>query len=163
MARKVEFIFDPFEMSGVDSSELDAATVSAVLSDVKDYVLEAVLSDTADLTSSVTGRQFPKLSPQYAKAKKAQGAKPIPNLELDGDMLSALRVTRSGSSLKLHVLASQADKADGHNNHSGESSLPARKFIPSEDLGETFRPAIRSGIKDIVMLALDERPVREEE
>lgn len=158
MPRKVDFLFDPFEIAGVDKTDLDKSIVTQALADVRDYVLEAVLSDTADLRSAVTGRQFPKLSPDYAKHKKASGRKPIPNLEFDGDMLSSLSVTPASSGrLKLAVSASQSDKADGHNNHSGESSLPPRKFIPNADEDETFRPAIRQGIKDLIMVAVEKQ------
>ena len=58
MARKVDFLFDPFEIAGVNKSDLDKSIVTQALADVRDYVLEAVLSDTADLRSAVTGRPF---------------------------------------------------------------------------------------------------------
>ncbi len=158
MARKVDFLFDPFEIAGVNKADLDKSIVTQALADVRDYVLEAVLSDTADQRSAVTGRPFPKLNPNYAKQKKAAGHKPVPNLEFDGDMLSALQVIpASAGRLKLQVSPDQADKADGHNNHSGESRLPPRKFIPNADADETFRPAIRAAIKDIVMVAVEKQ------
>lgn len=158
MARKVDFLFDPFEIAGVNKSDLDKSIVTQALADVRDYVLEAVLSDTADLRSAVTGRPFKGLNPDYAKFKKKSGHKPVPNLEFSSDMLNSLSVIPAASGkLKLQVSPDQADKADGHNNHSGESKLPARKFIPNADDDETFRPAIRSAIKDIVMVAVEKQ------
>ena len=158
MARKVAFEFDPFEMAGIDKSSLDSRLVNEALSDIQDFVLESVLSDTAAQRSAVTGRPFAKLSPDYAKVKKGKGGKPVPNLELDGDLLSSLKVVKkSKGRLVLTVDDDQGDKADGHNNHSGDSPLPERKFIPSDDNGESFRPAIRNGIKDLVMMAVEKQ------
>ena len=159
MARKVAFEFDPFEMAGIDKSSLDSRLVNEALSDIQDFVLESVLSDVAALKSPVTGRNFKALqSKEYIAHKKSKGLSPVPNLELDGSMLSSLKVVKKGKNrLVLTVDDEEADKADGHNNHSGESKIPERKFIPHEDSGESFRPAIRNGIKDLVMMAVEKQ------
>jgi hypothetical protein len=158
LARKVDFLFDPFEIAGVNKADLDKSIVTQALADVRDYVLEAVLSDTADQRSAVTGRAFPRLNPNYAKQKKAAGHKPIPNLEFDGDMLSSLQVIPAAAGrLKLTVSPDQADKADGHNNHSGESRLiwGDREFQPSgscgDDLQGTKHVAIEFEVGDGLM------------
>jgi hypothetical protein len=160
MAVKVQFTFDPFEMAGVDPNDVSADVREEILSDVADFTLKSVLEDCADLKSPVTGGAFRKLSKDYAVAKKKQGGKPVPNLQLEGDMLDALSVKTKKTEVSLYMPAGkQALKADNHNKFSSESegtSLPPRKFIPNEDKGETFRPAIRKGIRDIVKKAFED-------
>ena len=156
MARRVEFEFDPFEIAGVDKSQLPATVVRQVLDDVGEYVVNSVLEDTANQRSAVDGSKFQKLSPEYKKKKVALGGSPVPNLELSTDMLSSLKVIKRGSNLTLTVGASEQDKADGHNNHSGDSRIPTRRFIPLAEEDGGFRPAITKGIQDIVEIAFED-------
>lgn len=39
MARKVDFLFDPFEIAGVNKADLDKSIVTQALADVRDYIL----------------------------------------------------------------------------------------------------------------------------
>jgi hypothetical protein len=55
-----------------------------------------------------------------------------------------------GDESVLYVLSSDSDKADGHNNHSGESELPIRRFIPKAEDGETYKREILSEINAIL-------------
>lgn len=148
MATKVAFEFDPFELVGRDKSEATREQRREILDQVADYVLESVLSDVGDSRSPVTGKAFKKLDSDYAKKKKADGGTPVANLLMDGDLLDSLLVKKKGEKLILTVSEDQMGKADGHNNHSGDSPLPKRQFIPEED--QTFRPSIRSGIEAII-------------
>ena len=150
MARKVEFTFDPFDLVGEDKDGLSPGDIKTVMSDVADFVLTSVLDDTANQKSSVYGNKWDALSPKYAKIKKGKGKSPIPNLELEGDMLSSLRVIKRSKELTLTVSGGQGDKADGHCNHSGESKLPLRRFIPFEPDGDTFSKPIMKGISQII-------------
>lgn len=126
-----------------------------------EYLVEQILRDVQETRSPVTGAKFPKLSKDYRSKKQEDGAGTEPNLENSGDMLDALdyRVTKDG--LKIGVFGNQAPKADGHNNLSGESKLPERRFLPAE--GEGFRPAIREGIADIIAEVLAEETEPPEE
>lgn len=85
----------------------------------------------------MTGQTFPALSPEYKEVKSGMGLSPVPDLEQTGDMLDSLdyEITRDG--LKIGVFGDAALRADGHNNLSGESSLPLRQFLPNEDEGFT--------------------------
>lgn len=159
MARDVSFVFDPFEVAGVDKDTVQPSEVSRVLDEVSSAVLSQVLKDTKNQISSVDGSDFEALSAGYAKFKKKSGKKPIPNLRFDGDMLDALSVEVTDDKVRLYVEASQADKADGHNNHSGDSRLPTRRFIPLEGQDAGFRDVIENKIKRIVNSAqLIEQP-----
>jgi hypothetical protein len=123
-----------------------------IKNDVGEYLVEQILSDVSDSTSPVTGKEFKELSSEYKKVKKASGAGTSANLELSGSMLSALdfRVTSDG--IKLGVFGKEALKADGHNNLSGDSTLPQRRFLPDE--GQSFREEIRDGVEAIVAEAV---------
>jgi hypothetical protein len=63
-------------------------------------------------------------------------------------MLDALTYRIRGNSIEFGIWGEEADKADGHNNFSGDSDLPRRPFIPKKD--ENFRPEIRDEIDAII-------------
>jgi hypothetical protein len=150
---KVEYEFDPFDLVGISKSDIKRGDVASALEDVSNYVLESVLSFVGDETSPVSGRgKFKRLNKDYAHKKDEEGYTPEPNLMASGDMLDAVKVVKRGSKLVLTLDKSQQDKADGHNNHSGASDLPVRRFIPLNDKSsdETFKPAILKGIKQIL-------------
>lgn len=63
-------------------------------------------------------------------------------------MLDAMTVKAANGKITVEISGKQGDKADGHNNHSGDSQLPLRRFIPKEG-EDTFRKGIRDGIKVI--------------
>lgn len=146
MARTVKYTFDPFELVGVTPKK----GKSKALQEIAKYVHETILSDVGESRSPITGQKWKSLSKDYKKFKVSEGGTPIANLELEGKMLSALKVTSDGSQITVQISGTQGDKADGHNNHSGESRLPLRRFIPLEDDGDTFRAGIQRGIKDII-------------
>jgi len=142
----------------LDMTDIPAADRESVKKDVADYVLEAVLSDIGEGRSPVYGTNWKGLSAAYKKEKEAEGSKGIANLELTGDLLDSLDAQPDGNYIVFGVFdKSQEKKADGHNNLSGDSKLPLRRFVPAS--GETFRAGIMSGINDI----LDEARVDPEE
>lgn len=153
MASIFKFNFDPFDLAGIEV-KLKGKEKQDLLDKIADYVHESILSDVGEGRSPVTGRSFKALSPAYAKEKKGEGSKPVANLELHGDMLDALVVKTTRNKLSVYVEgASQQGKVDGHNNFTGDSKIPTRKFIPAPD--ETFRPDIRDGIRKLIEEAID--------
>jgi len=98
--------------------------------------------------SPLDGSRFRALSKAYRIEKQAEGAPGVPNLELNGDMLSSLEYVEKEEGIEIGVFGSEAPKADGHNNLSGKSSLPERRFLPAE--GETFKSSIEKEIRGIV-------------
>lgn len=165
---KVEYEFDPFDLVGISKSDIKKGDVSSALEDVSNYVLESVLSFVGDETSPVSGRgKFKKLQKDYTDKeghrhkgyktiKEEEGYTPEPNLLATGDMLDAVKVVRKGSKLVLTLDGSEQDKADGHNNFSGKSELPTRRFVPNAKDDETFKPKIIAGIRSILKDYLDE-------
>jgi hypothetical protein len=150
---KVEYEFDPFAIAGVDGDALTAAQRKEALDEIVDFLLESVRLDVAESRSPVTGRAFKGLNKDYKALKEEEGGTPVPNLEMTGDLMDSLEIKQGkGGRLLLTVSEDQMGKADGHNNHSGDapSWMPRRPFIPDASAGETFRPAIRDGIAEIV-------------
>ncbi len=150
MSKSVKYEFDPFEL--VKAEPLPRGMKQYAMEDIADFVLESVLVNVGDQNSPVSGHYggFRKLSKEYKKRKDSEGGTPVPNLELSGEMLSALEVKRKGATLVLQISGKEAGKADGHNNHSGDSDLPLRRFIPKEKDEETFKRDILSGIARII-------------
>lgn len=144
--RQIKFDFDP--LAGV-GKKITPSEEKRIVSRVKDYVLESVLSKVGEGISPVSGQgSFKRLNKEYAINQK--GGNRLPNLELMGDMLDSLKIIKIGDKLRLTVDESQQDKADGHNNFSGKSALPRRAFIPDEKKGETFKKDILEGIRTII-------------
>jgi hypothetical protein len=120
-----------------------------------------VLSSVGESKSPINGQAFADLSADYKKKKKSNGAGSKPNLENSGNMLDSLdyRVTESG--IKIGVFGPDAGKADGHNNLSGDSNLPERRFLPAE--GESYKKSIEKGVQSIVaeIIAEESEPPEE--
>jgi hypothetical protein len=149
MSKAVKFEFDPFKLVGAEPLPTHKVTLKA-LEDIADYVKESVLSSVGESESPVAGYgRFKPLSASYRKLKKAEGGTPVSNLELTGAMLSALDCYGKGTSkLVLEIAGEQAEKAESHNHHFGDSKNPMRRFIPSKR--ETFKKDILEGIEMII-------------
>jgi phage gpG-like protein len=123
-----------------DSKEDAALAIGQDLIDsIKDYL--------KDGESPVAGYKFKPLNKDYANEKK--GGDRTPNLKLEGDLLNSLSAEYEGDTLVIGVSSSQEGKADGHNNFSGDSNLPTRRFLA--DSGEIFKDQDKI-IRDIVPL-----------
>lgn len=146
---KVIYEFDPFALSGVEAPKGEAR--DQALEEIAEYIKTEALSYIADGRSPVAGGSFKRtLSPDYKDRKESISGVDYANLELHGDMLNALECESTrGTKLKFGIEGAEAPKADGHNNFSGESNLPAREFIPNASKGQTFRREIIKGIRQI--------------
>lgn len=132
--------------------ELDLSNVprdqrSAAKEAVGNFILDEILTRLADGTSPVTGRGFKQLDKAYAD--KMKDGDRTPNLELDGDLKDALNFKNSQKGIIVGIMsADQRPKADGHNNLSGDSKLPQRRFIPADD--QSFTSSIMKEIPNII-------------
>lgn len=153
--KKVSFEFDPFDELGITPPKSRADRQEA-LERVAELVKTEVLEFVGDGKSPVQGGPWKRgLSPEYKKLKSKESSATFANMELTGEMLDALNaVVKRGNKISLEITGSQAPKADGHNNHSGDSSLPERRFIPKDD--ETFKKSIWSDVKRILQEYEDE-------
>lgn len=131
---------------------------SQIKKDVGEFIISEMLLALSDGKSPVSGHKFKKLNKQYASEMKDGDT--TPNLELEGDLLDALiSKNRAGDKIEVGVFKKKEQgKADGHNNFSGNSNLPTRRFIPNES--EKFKRHINNGIKQIIS---DAKEIRQPE
>lgn len=129
------------------SDELTEAQRSAAKKEAGLFVVDEILRSVSNGSSPVEGRgAFKKLNKLYAKLEK--GGDTNPNLELDGDMLDSLTFKETDAGIEVGIFqSSELGKADGHNNFSGKSKLPTRRFIPKGK--EKFDESIQSELSGI--------------
>ena len=123
--------------------------------------MDEILREVSQGKSPVSGEgSFKKLNPDYAEENK--GGDRTPSLDLEGDMLNALDFKNTTDGVEIGIFnRSEVPKADGHNNFSGQSQLPRRRFIPGEK--QKFKQFIDRGIKRIVRDAEREPTPRDEQ
>ena len=123
-----------------------------VRDEVGQYLVEKVLSDVDKSKSSVSGKAFKPLSSNYKNYKKTVSSSVRPNMELNGDMLDALKFKVNRSEIEFGIFdKAQAQKSDNHNKFSAASKttkVPQRQFIPKK--GQIFRSEIENEIKEII-------------
>jgi len=115
--------------------------------EIGELVLDEILRSVGNGKSPVDGYgAFEKLNATYAKEQK--GGNRTANLELDGDMLDSLEYKTTEAGIEIGIFkSSEVGKADGHNDFSGKSKLPTRRFIPKGT--EKFDKDIQDKIKTI--------------
>lgn len=153
MARTVKYQFNPFDLVG----DVPKDKRASVMREMRDVLEAEIRGHLADSTSPVSGHgKFPALSKDYKAYKQSQGRPGVPNLELWGDMLSALQVTANTSSntITVQIRGKQGEKADGHCNHSGDSNLPLRRFIPMED--EEWNRNVQRALREVAQASREE-------
>lgn len=134
-------------------SGLNRADKAAALNEIGEYLVEQTLLNAAESSSPVKGELIPALtSKQYKLKKQEEAGNTKANLELSGDMLNAVDYQITSDGLKIGVFGSEALKADGHNNFSGDSKLPKRRIFPGE--GQQYRSNIE---KEIVRIIADHK------
>lgn len=140
------------DLTGIPSADREAAK-----KEVGDYLLNAILRDVNKGTSPVEGEgRFRSLQKDYATKEK--GGVRTANLELDGDLLNALKAeSLSGDKIEVGVRGKEAPKADGHNQISAEAKAWAkqtnrtkykRRFIPDDN--QKFKKSIMNEVTSIL-------------
>jgi hypothetical protein len=132
----------------LDLSNIPTTSQNKAKEDVGEFVRNEILRFVSSGKSPVAGRgAFDRLNKEYADAKK--GGNRSPNLELEGDLLDSLKYEVTSTGIEVGIFDSdEAPKADGHNNFSGLSKLPTRRFIP--DASESFQGRIMTGVSQIL-------------
>jgi len=121
----------------------------SILAEVGELLVEQTLTNLADSKSPVSGAPYKKtLSKDYGKKKEAETGSKAANLDLTGDMINSIDFEIDGDTLLLGVFGDDAPKADGHNNLSGKSDLPERRFLPKK--GESYKREISSLIEEVI-------------
>jgi phage gpG-like protein len=131
----------------LDFSGVPQAEIIDLKREIAEVVIDEIQSYLAKGESPVDGQSFPSLSKKYAESEK--NGNRTPNLNLQGDLWDSLAVEFDDSKMIVGVFDKrETPKADGHNNFSGDSKLPQRRFIPNKD--ESFRPAIMRKVQTLI-------------
>lgn len=124
--------------------------------EIGDFLVNEIKRETSRGKSPVEGESFSQLSKEYADDKKNGNRRP--NLRLDGDLMQALDFKYTEGGVKVGIFEKdQEGKADGHNNFSGSSKLPTRRFIPDDS--QIFNDKITKGINQIQNRYIEESKV----
>lgn len=145
---QIKYDFNPFSLTGESSAGI--GDKDRVFREIAEFIRAATIERTQSGVSPVSGRgKFKQLSKDYAEAKK-DGDR-TPDLTLEDEMLESIDVFKlKGNTMRITLPGEQQPKADGHNNFSGDSRIPERRFIPNEKDGETFKNFIIDGIASII-------------
>lgn len=143
----------------LDLTDIPESKITKAKKEVGNFLVNEILRSVGNGRSPVEGESFRRLQKDYAKREK--GGSRLPNLELDGDMLSKLKaigVSKKDPFLEVGIFGrAEAPKADGHNQISEEAKSWARRtdrtqykrrFIPDSD--QDFKPKIQKGVNDIL-------------
>lgn len=129
--------------------KLPARVRERVAEEVGNFLVEQTLIAIEQEKSPVSGEgTFKALSPEYAKLKKREGGTPKPNLELSGDLKDQIDFKPTKNGVIVGVFGDRAPAADGHNNLSGKSKLPKRRFLPNE--GQNYKKEIQVEVNRII-------------
>jgi hypothetical protein len=120
-----------------------------IAKDIGEIIIDETLKSVSAAKSPLQSKAWPSLSPKYKAFKASKNLTPTANLEFKGDLLDSLKVKPTRDGLKIgHFNTKQAPKADGHNNFTGKSTIPTRRYLPAE--GDNFKSSIDSKIRSIL-------------
>ncbi len=152
--KKVAYQFNPEDLTGL---KIDKGIAKETREQIAEAIHEFILDSVGQGKTPVAGGSWKRtLSKEYAKIKKEESGISYSNMELHGDMLDSLEVVVKGKNIEVRIAGSEAPKADGHNNFSGDSKLPTRSFIPNANKGQTFKRPIIDEMKNIIREMSDE-------
>lgn len=149
MAKKITYKIDLNDLG--DLSDLSKSEISQAKREVGQIAVEEILRFVSESKSPVSKESWKKtLSKEYRAQKKKKGGAPVADMDLTGNMLTALRAKPGkGDTVEVGIFTkSETGKADGHNNFSGDSKLPRRRFIPEED--QKFKRSIVKEMKKVL-------------
>lgn len=136
-------------------SKLPKRIRDRVADEVGNYLVETTLISIEQGKSPVSGEgNFKALSPKYREFKKREGGTPKPNLEFNGDLKDQLDFEITKDGVRVGVFGDRAPAADGHNNLSGKSSLPKRRFLPDE--GQNYKRDTQREVERIIADVISE-------
>jgi hypothetical protein len=136
------------ELDLVSNLSISASAKRKIKEEVGEYLKEQILLSVGESKSPIVGEKFPALSKSYKKFKEDNNRPGTANLEFNGDMLDALDYELTEDGVKIGIYGSEAPKADGHNNFSGDSEIPQRRFLPEK--GQKFKADIDREINRII-------------
>lgn len=146
-------IIDLFE-----GRKLPASVKQDIQDQVGQFLVEQTMISVSEEKSPVKGEGWKKtLSKEYAKIKQKEVGNKLANMEFTGETLGELTFEPTKEGIKIGVIGERAPAADGHNNLSGKSSLPRRRYIPDE--GQEYKGPITKEIDRIIADSIASSPL----
>lgn len=116
---------------------------------VGNYLVEQTLVSMSEKKSPVAGEgSFKPLSKDYKKKKIEIVGSGNADLEFDGIMKDELSFIPTDKGIDIGVFGERAGAADGHNDLSGKSQLPRRRFLP--DKGQEYKKETMREVERII-------------
>lgn len=141
---------------GLTETEISQTLKNRIKKDVGEFLVESILDSVASQKSPVAGEGWPALGSKsktkaYNKLKKRLNGNEQANMELEGDMLNALKFQPTDEGVEIGFFnTDEANKADGHNKLSGRTNkTPKRRFLPRQ--GQRWDGPIQEEIKRIAL------------
>ena len=131
----------------VDLKGVPPDLIGEVSEEVGEFLLTQVLEDIAKGISSVSGRKWKGLSPQYKDVKAKETSAVKANLELTGEMLDDLDWRLKNKRIEIGWFKDKDQTIKAFNHNTGDT-LPKRQSIPRPS--EKFRPGIRKEMDAII-------------
>jgi len=147
-----------------DLRDLDKAEKDIIKNDVGEMLVDLILESCSEQRTPVSGGKWKaNLSPEYKKIKE-KIAPGVPNLELTGKMLDALKFKkyRDGVEVGLFKDAGVTNllKSQNHNKWNStahKSKTPERQFIPRKD--QKFKKEILTELKTLAKEVVDDKDI----
>lgn len=141
------------ELDLFEGRALPAKVKKRVQEEVGNFLVEQTLTSMNEKKSPVQGEgTFQPLSKLYKKKKLDEVGSGEANLEFDGVMKDELQFYPTKNGIEIGVYGERAGAADGHNNLSGKSHLPTRRFLPDE--GQSYKKPIAAEVERIIADAI---------
>ncbi len=137
----------------VDLKGVPSDLIDEVAEEVGEFLLDQVLQDIASGRSSVSGKKWKGLSPEYKDTKAGFTSGKGANLELTGEMLDDLNWRLVNGRIEIGWF-NDADQSIKAFNHNKGDTLPKRQSIPLPS--ESFRPGIRREMDAIINEILED-------
>jgi len=153
---RLDQLVDKADLDGLNKAEKDV-----IKNDVGEMLVDLILENCSEQRTSVQdGKWKQNLSPEYKKIKE-KIAPGVPNLELTGKMLDALKFKtyRDGVEVGLFKDAGLTNllKSQNHNKWNqtaNKSKTPERQFIPRK--GQKFSKEIITELKTIAQEGVED-------
>lgn len=115
--------------------------------EINSYLEDAIIEKISKGKTTVKGmNDFKPLNPEYAKEKK--GGKRLANLNLEGDLYTAIKSKSIGGEAAVEVGVFRKNETPKAYNHNQGDTLPVRRFIPKQN--QAFSDDIQAGINAII-------------
>ena len=127
---------------------ISGENLQAAKQEVGEYLVNESIRYMEEGRSPVAGEApWPKLNKEYA-AKEHNGDR-TPTLNATGRLRESLQFRTTDEGVEVGIFhKSQQAKSDGHNNFSGKSQLPQRRFVPSGR--QNYRSEIMANVDRIL-------------